>query len=265
MNNKTIEKKLAAKFESWVKSIKDSKLRALVKKNTIITGGCITSMFLNEDVNGYDIYFTNIETVFAVAEYYVDSFNIIYDSKGKNNVYEYEGGRVRISLQDVLEFKKVIKTDKEKYRPVYLTDNAITLLDDIQIIIRFYGDAAEIHKNFDFSHCTNYWTSSDSRLYTNVKALECTLSQTLFYAGSLYPLASVIRTRKFIRRGWHINAGQYLKMILQLNELNLKDMKVLREQLVSVDVSYFKKLMDSLKGKEEIDIGGILQLIDEIF
>ena len=33
----------------------------------------------------------------------------------------------------------------------------------------------------------------------------------------------MIRTRKFLKRGWHINAGQYLKMCFQISELDLSD------------------------------------------
>ncbi len=47
----------------------------MVKKNSMITGGSIVSMLLNEPVNDYDVYFTNRETVKAVAKYYVDRFN----------------------------------------------------------------------------------------------------------------------------------------------------------------------------------------------
>ena len=57
--------------------------------------------------------------------------------------------------------------------------------------------------------------------------------------GSKYPLCSIIRTRKFIQRGYTINAGQYLKMAMQLNELDLKDVSVLQDQLIGVDSAYF--------------------------
>lgn len=53
------------------------------------------------------------------------------------------------------------------YKPIFLSSNAITLSDDIQLIFRFYGDPKTIHDNYDFVHCTNYWTSSDSTLHLN--------------------------------------------------------------------------------------------------
>ena len=46
MKAKTIEKILEIKFNSWLKSITDKKVKKLAADNTIITGGAIASMLL---------------------------------------------------------------------------------------------------------------------------------------------------------------------------------------------------------------------------
>lgn len=74
MKPKFIRLVLKKKFDDWVKSIEDEGLRKVVKENTIITGGSIASMLLKEKVNDYDLYFRDIETTKAVAEYYVKKF-----------------------------------------------------------------------------------------------------------------------------------------------------------------------------------------------
>ena len=68
-------------------------------------------------------------------------------------------------------------------------------------------------------HCTNYWTSWDREVVTSAAALESILTKDLKYQGSQYPVCSIIRTRKFIERGWTINAGQYLKMAIQIGAM----------------------------------------------
>jgi hypothetical protein len=89
--------------------------------------------------------------------------------------------------------------------------------------------------------------------------------------GSKYPLCSIIRTRKFINRGWHINAGQYLKMCLQVNELDLNNIDVLEDQLIGVDSAYFMMLIDSIRNKQltddnfELNNSYIISIIDKIF
>jgi hypothetical protein len=130
---------------------------------------------------------------------------------------------------------------------------------------------ADIHKNYDFAHCTCAWSSWDNEVFLPVKALECIINKELYYVGSKYPLCSIIRTKKYIKRGYSINAGQYVKMCMQLNELDLKDVKVLEEQLTGVDTTYFRMMIDELqKHKEEsgcgsVDITYAMELINKLF
>jgi len=161
-------------------------------------------------------------------------------------------------------------TEKSKtppYTPIFLSDNAITLSNKIQIVIRFYGSAAEIHKNFDYVHCTNHWTPSGG-LVLRKDALLSLLTKDLQYVGSLYPLASVVRMRKFLKKGWNINAGQILKMCYQLSELDLNDFSVLEEQLTGVDTAYFQELLSVIRNEREnlkdIDSTYVASLIDKL-
>ncbi len=164
-----------------------------------------------------------------------------------------------------------LEEGKTKYRPVFLTDNAITLSQGMQLIIRFYGDPAEIHENFDFVHCMNYWISGDNKLVLKPEALESILTKQLWYSNSKYPICAFIRCRKFIRRGWHINAGQMLKICMQISQLDLTDIKVLEDQLVGVDSAYFTQLIDALKDKQSkdpnfhVNLPYVTSIIDRIF
>lgn len=161
--------------------------------------------------------------------------------------------------------------ERPPYRPIFMTSNAITLSGGVQIVVRFYGSPDEIHTNYDFTHCTNYWTSKDGKLTLRPDAMECLLSRDLQYQGSKYPICSIIRTRKFLRRGWHINAGQYLKMCFQVSELDLKDMNVLEDQLTGVDTAYFHQLIErckrDLKHNPNMNIDSIyiVSLVDHMF
>ncbi len=148
-------------------------------------------------------------------------------------------------LEEVTKKAKNLKEEGTPYRPIFLSTNAITLSNKVQIVTRFHGEPQEIHENYDFIHCCNYWTSWDNRLVLRPESLEALITKELRYVGSKYPLCSLIRTRKFIKRGWTINAGQYLKMAMQLNNLDLNDINVLEEQLTGVDQAYLKRLYGS--------------------
>lgn len=156
---------------------------------------------------------------------------------------------------------------KPKYRPVFMSTNAITLSHRVQIILRFYGEPGVIHENFDFVHCTNYWISWDNDLTLRREAMETLLSRELRYVGSKYPICSLIRLRKFIKRGWMINAGQILKMAMQISELDLKNIEVLQDQLTGVDAAYFVQLISQLKNKnpEKVNTAYLVEIIDRMF
>lgn len=280
MNNKNISKHLSQVHNNFVNSIKDKKVQELVSKNSIITGGAITSLLIKEEVNDYDYYFTDLDTCLAVTEYYISQYN----KRNKTNIIaRIKDGSIFLDFRTNEDNKNMCQgifeeglisnkiSKKDKYFPIYITPNAITLTDKIQIITRFYGDAKQIHENFDFVHCTNYWVSSTKEVVFNQKALESIMNKELIYTGSKYPLCSIFRTRKFITRGWTINAGQYVKMALQLNKLNLYDVGVLQDQLIGVDTTHFRELIRRISTEQEnnkefiIDEIFISNIIDEIF
>jgi hypothetical protein len=314
MKAKTIKAILRKKIDQWLETIEDVKLRQLASKNIIVTGGCIASMLLGEQVNDFDLYCRDHATTLGLANYYLAHFKPrmskgiavplkvkdedgrvsivvksagIVSENGTEKAYEYfEGspdqaaaayvgevmndpGEIEDTYQEVEKLSQNETTDegKPKYRPVFLTTNAITLSDKIQIIMRFYGEPDEIHKNYDFVHCTNYWSSWDSQLVLRQEALEALLSKELRYIGSKYPICSVVRLRKFIARGWQVNAGQILKMAMQISALDLNDLEVLRDQLTGVDTAYFMQLIDRLKEKDPVRVESVylVEIIDRMF
>ncbi len=163
---------------------------------------------------------------------------------------------------------------KGLYRPVFMSQNAITLSDKIQLVVRFYGQPEDIYKNYDFVHVMQHYDYETNTVHLNEKALESLLSRTLIYTGSLYPICSVFRAKKFIERGWKISAGQYLKMCYQIAKINFNDMSMLREMLTGVDAAYFHQLIRLIEdhkserekiGCQDIDGNYLVQLIDQIF
>lgn len=178
---------------------------------------------------------------------------------------------VETDLQRKDRQDRASKIREKTYRPLFLTGNAITLTDKVQLIVRFYGEPDQILKNYDYVHATSYWTSWDKQVVSSVEALESIMNKRLSYQGSLYPVSSVFRIKKFLGRGWTIGAGDMLKMSLQISDLNLHNADVLEDQLIGVDVAYFAELITLLKEAREkephkpLDSAYIISLIDKIF
>jgi len=187
----------------------------------------------------------------------------------EQSTYEYFEQQSESSLVEFSESlaEDVGNNEKPRYRPVFLSDNAITLSDKIQIVIRFYGEPDQIHNNYDFVHATCYYDYGQKNIVLKPDAMEALLSRTLLYRGSLYPIASIFRTKKFIERGWRITAGELLKIMWQISEIDLTDKSILREQLVGVDMAYMHELIEALKtvDQEKINSTYIAEIIDRIF
>lgn len=297
MLTKNIKTKLAGKFMSWLNSIEDDNVRKLAQVNSVITGGAIVSLLQDQEPNDYDIYFSNFETTLAVAKYYTDKWNNSHTGKPVSiQIMDEEiPKRVKVFVQS-LGIQKHTKADETKseetkeeeketkYKPVFMSPNAITLSNGVQLIIRFYGTIGEIHESFDYAHCMCSWVPDPKGSYWNKKellrtgklnlpsdALTAILTKELRYIGSKYPIASILRMRKFISRGYVINAAQILKMVFQIQDFNLKDVKVLEDQLTGVDLFYMQQVLDIIGKKKmsdpnfNFDSTYLIKVVEEIF
>jgi hypothetical protein len=283
---KTIRKVIKRKIDDWLDSI-DEPVRSQVKNKIIVTGGCITSLLLGENPNDYDVYLEDHDATLALAKYYVNKFDnsnlevtdeggrikIVIPSDGiavaeGEVITEGEDGEVSEKYEDLeKEALATEETGSQKYRPIFLSSNAITLANKIQIVIRFYGTPDDIHKNFDFQHTKNLWASKNNELILNPEALASILAKNLVYTGSLYPVCSVARLKKFVQRGWKINAGQILKICMQISALDLTDVDTLENQLTGVDTAYFLQVIRLLRDKDphKVDTAYLVTILDRMF
>lgn len=287
MNNKNIKRHLRDKITNWTSTIEDENIKNIIKANAIVSGGAIVSLLNGEEPHDYDIYFKTKEAVATVAKYYANLFNLsqaystveIRDEKPDRvecfiKSEGIAGSKEELTEEEVEDIENTVPTKKAKkpsYSPMFFSTNAISLSDKIQLVIRFFGSVEDIHLNFDYVHCTCSYDYDTDKLILPSKALEAIINKELIYTGSKYPLCSIIRTRKFIKRGWHINAGQYVKMALQLNDMDLKNVDVLREQLTGVDSAYFEALIgyvnDGLENDPNliVDSNYLMNAIDIVF
>lgn len=296
MQNKTIRKVIGIKLEEWLNTIEDIDVQSAARKDVIVTGGSIVSLIMGDKVNDYDVYFRTKETTRLVAQYYVDEFNSqnqhnavpeVREEK-LTNIKGQEEERVVIWVQssgvaastdypvkddDTEEpEEKLEELDNvgEKYRPVFLSENAITLTNKVQLVTRFYGEPDKIHDNFDFVHACCYYDHNKGKLETPIEALRSMQSMTLKYRGSLYPVCSLFRLRKFIDRGWKISAGEILKIAMQISQIDLTDPVILKEQLVGVDALYFFMVIEALKNapRDENDcypLEYVIEVVERVF
>lgn len=267
--------------------------------NVIVSGGVIPSMLLGEKVNDIDVYFKTVEVAELVANYYVnlmicrgklDKTNLVsridvvpnntsgvavfIKSQGiagediDTNNYQYFEMMEQNAVDEFLDdYHRAVKQDELKPTDVKnITSNAITLNNGIQIVLRFTGEPAVIHENYDFAHATSYWTESSGVVYAPI-ALQALLEKRLYYIGSKFPVASLFRLRKFLARGFRISAGEITKIAYDISKLNLDNPAVLHDQLIGVDYAYFHEVISILRKQSDrqIDRTYLFEIIDLVF
>lgn len=303
MKTKTVKSIIGKKHKAWLESITDEEVRKVAKDGTFVTGGAVASLLMVGDLNDLDIYFRDTYSAIIVADYYAKMFN---KKKNKEAVkLQYANEDVSIDITDAHKFKEatdpikvfikssgvaqdtellknedlkpttdndtnVEDTEETRHRPAYFTDNAISLTGKVQLILRFVGSPEQIHENFDFVHCTCWYDPKEKELGLPKEALVSMMTHELVYTGSKFPLCSLFRMRKFIQRGFSVNAGQILKMIFQLQELDLKNPDVLREQLIGVDTTYMLWFLSAYnewleENDGEITLNYLTELVDKVF
>ena len=266
MNSKNMKKHLNNKMKDWWDSITDEQVRKLIKNNTIVTGGAMVSLLTGEKVDDYDVYLRTKEACVAIAKYYMEQWNKTHPTEKQ----------VQLRVEDdKTEQKKVIDNPDLPFSDENSKTIPVKIPGRVKLFIRSEGVVGENkEKNRKWknnAHCTCSWTSWDNEVQLPVKALECIINKEMYYIGSRYPLCSIIRTRKYLERGYHINAGQYVKMAFQLNELNLHDIETLEDQLTGVDSGYFMMMIEALRkkadenGEAQVDKSYVFELINRMF
>jgi hypothetical protein len=285
--NKTIEHKINEWLNTYYKQCEKAELLTdeeklsknvllePIRKSIIVTGGAIASMLQGQLPNDFDIYFQDSEVLGKMVrnylkiqkvlpselvstievrasaervELFIQSAGVIQEGQETFDDYQYfEGMPEEMAAK---YFKAPPENDKQPYVPTFMTSNAVSLSNEIQIITRFCGPVGVIHDNYDFVHCTNYWTYGTGTVL-NMPALEAIVTKELKYVGSKYPICSMFRLRKFIERGWTINAGECLKIAWDISNLDLNKIEVLQDQLCGVDAAYWNEVLKILKQDSE--------------
>lgn len=276
-----------------------------VKDDVIVTGGAFTSMLQGELPNDLDIYFTTNTIAQLVSYFFINKMkdkgkltktshvhqiraDIRSDNSGVHilirsqgiasehidpSKYKYFEMYPEAATDDFFaEYKKnygkQIPESGKSYDVIFMTSNAITLNNGLQFIIRFTGTPEEIHSNFDFIHATNYWTWESGVVY-NLEALRATHEKRLYYFGSKFPVATIFRLKKFIERGWRISAGEIVKIMFDVSQLDLTDVNILREQSIGMDSAYFSDAISIIVNREDsdkdLDRTYLFQVLEKVF
>lgn len=275
-------------FNNYPKS-----LRNKIEGKFFIAGGAISSIISGEKVNDYDIYFTDVDALnsfilHVTKEHEHNEFGMVWRP---NKVYrdnncpsgmvvitDMSGNPINIRNaeyfdKDYMSLQGLNSSTMGTARgdDYFLSENAISFSNGIQVIFRFVGEPEDVVlKNFDFAHCTGYMRHKcDKGLVLPNEMIRANVAKKLIVRGTKYPIDSLQRMKKYISRGYAMEVTELFKLVFAINDLNLRELSILRDQLIGIDASYLKEFIEVLderiKNGETTSNHTIVDAIGEIY
>lgn len=194
--------------------------RILAGADAILAGGAISSVFMDLPVKDYDIFFRTKENL-EQALYPLDAL-----------------------CEDSEDCFKVIETDTACTYSI----GTITL----QLISMDYilGSPEEVLSKFDFTCCMGAYCFKIGEFVLHKDFLLHLSQRKLAYnINSKFPIASMYRIKKYLKKNFSISGIELIKLSLKINSLNLQTYQNLKEQLMGIDTLFLKPLTDKLLSK----------------
>lgn len=223
MKSKQIRKILHGVYSKFLDSIEEPEIKEILKECTFITGGCIPSMLMDEYVNDFDVYF--------------------YDDAEARGVLQYFQAR-----KD--------KNQGKKFHVNLITDNSVNLSDKIQLVIKYSGSIHDVTSKFDWQHIKSYYIYSENKLVINMKTYQSVVEKELVYTGSDYPLSSMLRLRKYLRKGWTIDTKNMTAIALDI-------VKEFNKPVEDPEYQEVLDIMERIDGEQEIPGSENVPRVDE--
>lgn len=183
----------------------------------IIVGGSILSLLNKTTVNDYDIYLKSNITIEELKDI-IKNFNEINSIKIRF-LYESQNSICYKLGSDILQFIKL---------PHLMNKNCYQIFD-----------------NIDFSICMCAYDFEEERFIFHKSFIESYRSNSItFNIKTPYPISSLLRTKKYEKKGYIFNTKELLKICFTINRLNIKTYEDVINHLVGVSTSYYQDFLE---------------------
>jgi hypothetical protein len=148
-------------------------------ESTILTGGAISSLILNEEVNDWDLYIKDPKSIAKFSQHIMDENNQL----------------------DVKEINPKYMADTEVEGKL-ITAHATTFKNNVQVITM---GAADMRKTFDYIHCMPWYDIVENKLYISEYQYNVIIEKRLVRNPDCVNQSTknrIHRAQKFIDRGW---------------------------------------------------------------
>jgi len=255
---------------------------------SFIAGGAILSVSREEKIKDYDLFLTDPSSARSLVNLFMrridggSTFQLLTQEDDTNPKISKgilgftQPQLMTVSIEEVIDnFNKKCKEEKAggTVKPVYLSKNAVTLSNGIQIIFRFIGEPEDVFSTFDYEHCKVYWRPDPlglllGKLVYSGRSQESIAKNELIYTGNTrFVLSAISRLNKFIKRGWGITPSSLLSLAVTSSKIDWSDRKVLEEELLGIygiENKTLQLILDMCSTENKVDLDKIVQVLGEV-
>lgn len=154
------------------------------RRHLYLTGGTIGSLLRGEEVNDWDFYFKDQRVAKDVRNTIINKY--------RDSIKEYSSDK----------YPGVQTEDIDGNKDKLITNNAITMEGNVQLITVLSGEPNELLKSFDYVHCMPYFDCGDNKLYISEKQYYACINKVLIVNNVQSATKNTHRKEKFIQRGF---------------------------------------------------------------
>jgi hypothetical protein len=256
--------------------------------DSFFAGGVITSHCKGEKVKDYDLFFISEETLRSYLHSFLSfhgwwsAFKLEFKVDPKNPklkrcaIVPKEANTNTTVESFIEEFNRVCKSKSQTAKhaaPSYLSHNALSLTNGVQLIFRFVGEPEEVFSTFDYEHCKTYWRPSalgisDGKVEFLGKSLESLAKNELVYtSNSRFVLSAISRLNKFIKRGWGVAPSSLLAIASSAAKVNWQNKEELREELLGIygiSPVVLSQILALTSKEEVVDLDKVIEMLGEV-
>lgn len=215
------------------KYLGEESIKGLRSCNAIIAGGAITALFTGQKIRDWDIYFRNAEDC--------------------NRAVTWFGINGKLANETDTSKSYHLGKQEKPYQLIVMAD--------------LFGDPKTIFSYYDFTVCmAAYQFHEDGEdegfVFGDDFFKHIGQRRLVFSTGTMFPICSMLRVMKYIKKGFFITGMEILKIGLSIHSLKMETYADLRRQLQGIDTAFLSDLTSQMKPGEPL---GVKQYIMEEF
>jgi hypothetical protein len=230
--------------------------RLFGKLNAFLAGGAITSIFANQPIHDFDIFFRDKDS-FDKAKRYFDIL-VKYDDAGTKEVCNTERA---VTYTRSTQRGTIAKMKQEKYGPSY----DVAWIDEkttVQLVDPAFlcGSPEEIFMSFDFTICKGaYIFKVGEFLFDKAFLKDISRRELVFNKEGHNVVSSFFRAHKYKTRGFTMTMAEEMKMAMVLGSKKFKTFgdfvraagSGMTEEVVQHLYNHIRHPEEKIKGEED--------------